>query len=149
MMVAQYLRAQARWRLASPGLGATRVARSVVALLDAASCIERLPDTHPDLEELACAGCFRGDVFDPGEAGLAVVRGWELADLPTGGQQDLLAALAFATSAALGGMPPAVRHEAPYGAARREPAPRASALHGAVPLPGTAPDAAPLPGRPR
>ena len=36
-MVAQYLRAQARWRLASPGLGAVPAARSVVALLDAAS----------------------------------------------------------------------------------------------------------------
>ena len=130
MMVAQYLRVQARWRLASPGLGAIRVARNVMALLDAASCIERLPDAHPDLEELACAGCFRGGVFDPGEAGLAVVRGWELADQPTGGQQDLLAALALAASAALGGMPLAARHEAPDGAAPHEPAPRAS-RHGA------------------
>ena len=99
MMVARFLRDQARWRLDSPGVSAIRAARSALALLDAAVCIEWLPDQHPDLAELDRAGCFRGGVFDPGQAGLAVVRGWELTDRPTGSRQNLLAALAVAARA--------------------------------------------------
>ncbi len=95
MIVAQFLRDQAWWRLNSPGVSAIRAARSVLALRDAAACIEALPDDHPDLAKLAGVGCFRGGVFNPGRAGLAVVRGWELADQPTGGRQDILAALAI------------------------------------------------------
>jgi hypothetical protein len=94
-MLTRFLRDRARWRLDSPGVNAVRAARSVVALLDTAICLEGLPDNHPDLEKLARAGCFRGGVFDPGEAGLAVVRGWELTDQPTIPHQDLLATLAF------------------------------------------------------
>ena len=94
-MLTRFLRDQAWWRLDSPGVNAIRTARSVVALLDTAICLEGLPDNHPDLKKLARAGCFRNGVFDPGEAGLAVVRGWELADQPTVHRQDLLAALAF------------------------------------------------------
>jgi hypothetical protein len=37
-------------------------------------------------------------VFDPGVDGLAVVRGWQLADQPTAGPRELLAALADAAS---------------------------------------------------
>jgi len=94
-MLARFLRDQAWWRLDSPGVKAIRAARSVVALLDTAICLEGLPDNHPDLEKLVRAGCFRDGVFDPGEAGLAVVRGWELADQPINPHQDLLAILAF------------------------------------------------------
>lgn len=119
MMVAQYLRAQAWWRLDCPGVSANRVARSVVALLLEAAATEVLPENHPDLEELARAGWFRGGAFDPGEAGRAVVRGWELADQPTG-EQDLLATLATlagTTTAAVGArFPEPVHHEAPHAA---------------------------------
>jgi hypothetical protein len=124
-MMAQYIREQAWWRLDSPGLSAVRVARSVVALLDAAACLADIPEDHPDLEELDRSGCFAGGVFDPGEAGQAVVRGWELADQPTGTEQDLLGALAVTVSAHRG---------VPSSSARR-----AAAASGAVP-------AAPLPG---
>lgn len=124
-MVAQYIREQAWWRLDSPGLSAVRVARSVVALLDAAACLNDVPEDHPDLEELDRAGCFAGGVFDPGEVGLAVVRGWELADQPTGTEQDLLGALAVTVSADRGVPSPAAR--------------RAAAASGTVP-------ATPLPG---
>ena len=93
-MVARFLRAQAMWRLDSPGLSAVRAARSVVALLDAAVCTEQLPDDHPTLEKLARSGCFGGGQFNPGEAGLAVVRGWVPADRPPGCEQDLLSVLA-------------------------------------------------------
>jgi len=124
-MVTQYIREQAWWRLDSPGLSAIRVARSVVALLDAVACLNDVPEDHPDLEELDRAGCFAGGVFDPGEAGLAVVRGWELADQPTGTEQDLLGALAVTVSANRGVPSPAAR--------------RAAAASGAIP-------ATPLPG---
>ena len=124
-MVAHFVREQAWWRLDTPGVSAIRAARCVVALLDAAGCISGLPENHPDLEELDRAGCFTGGVFDPGEAGLAVVRGWELADQPTGTEQDLLGALAVTVSANRGVPSPAAR--------------RAAAASGAIP-------ATPLPG---
>ena len=112
-MVAQYLRDQAWWRLNSPGLSAVRVARSVVALLDAAACLAYVPESHPDLEELDRAGCFVTGAFDPGDAGLAVVRGWELTDQPTGAKQDLLGALAVSVSGQRGLPSPAARPAAP------------------------------------
>jgi hypothetical protein len=131
MMVTQYIREQAWWRLDSPGLNAVRVARSVVALLDAAACIAELPEDHPDLEELDRAGCFLTGAFDPGETGLAVVRGWELADQPTGTQQDLLGTLAVTVSAERG---------VPSRAARR-----AAAASGAAPA-APRPDGYSIPG---
>ena len=124
-MVIQFIREQAWWRLDSPGLSAVRVARSVVALLDAAACLYSLPEDHPDLEELDRAGCFATGSFDPGEAGLAVIRGWELADEATGTEQDLLGTLAVTVSADRGVPSPTAR--------------RAALASGAVP-------AAPLPG---
>jgi len=124
-MVTQYIRAQAWWRLDSPGPSAIRVARSVVALLDAAACIDELPEDHPAFAELDRAGCFASGAFEPGEAGLAVVRGWELADQPTGTEQNLLGTLAVTVSADRGVPSPRAR--------------RAAEASGAVP-------AAPLPG---
>ena len=135
-MVAQFVREQAWWRLDTPGLSAIRVARCVVALLDAAACIGGLPEDHPELEELDRAGCFEGGVFNPGEAGVAVVRGWELADEPTGTDQDLLAALAVTVSADRGVPSPASRRRATAsGAVRATPLPS-----GVVPEPAFAPD---------
>jgi hypothetical protein len=116
MMVAQYLRAQAWWRLDSPGLSAVRVARSVVALLDAAACLAYVPENHPDLEELDRAGCFATGIFDPGGAGLAMVRGWELTGQPTSTERDLLGALAVTVSCARGLPSPAnPGNPAPFG----------------------------------
>ena len=134
-MVAQFVRDQAWWRLDSPGASAIRVARSVVALLDAAVRIVDLPEDHPDLEELDRAGCFRDGSFDPGEAGLAVVRRWELADQPTGTRLDLLGALVVTVSA---------DHGMPSPAARR--AAEASGAIPAAPLPGYPGPGAPIPG---
>jgi hypothetical protein len=94
LMISRFLRDQAWWRLDCAGASALRVARSVVALLDAAAYAAEVPDDHPDLRALTLAGCFRDGVFDPGEEGLAVVRGWQLADRPTAGPADLLAAMA-------------------------------------------------------
>ena len=133
-MVIQFIREQAWWRLDSPGLSAVRVARSVVALLDAAACLYSLPEDHPDLEELDRAGCFATGSFDPGEAGLAVIRGWELADEATGASQDLLGALAVTVSADRGVPSPAAR--------------RAAAAGGAIPA-APLPGGYSLPGRPR
>jgi hypothetical protein len=122
-------------------VNAIRVARSVVALLDTAARLEEVPDSHPDVERLARAGCFRGGMFDPGEAGLAVVRGGELADQPSVPGQDLVAALAVTASGTAGRRfpvnapvptvpPEAVHHEmAPRGAVLLPSAPLEAALH--------------------
>jgi len=97
-MMARYLRAQAWWRLDSAGAGARHAARSVVALLNAASYLRDVPDTDPDIGTLEGAGCFRSGAFDPGPAGAYVVRGWQLADRTTGGPRELLSALAAAAT---------------------------------------------------
>jgi hypothetical protein len=62
---------------------------------------------------------------------VAVVRGWELADEPTGTDQDLLAALAVTVSADRGVPSPAARR-----AAAASGASRASGAVPATPLPG-------------
>jgi hypothetical protein len=96
ILVAQFLRAQAWWRLDRPGASALQVGRSVVSLLDAAAYLRDVLDDDPDIVALDAAGCFRGDTFDPGQEGTLIVRQWQLADEPTGGPRDLLAALVLA-----------------------------------------------------
>ena len=85
ILVAQFLRARAWWRLDSAGVSALRVARSVVALLDAAAYLRDIPNDDPDMRALEAAGCFDGGVFDPGPLGAAIVREWQLADEPSAG----------------------------------------------------------------
>src|ERR1035438_7474770 len=94
MLVAQFLRARAWWRLDSAGPNAVHVARSVVCLLDAVAYLQDVADDDPGIAALAAAGCFRGDAFDPGPEGAALVRDWQLADERSAGPADLLAGLA-------------------------------------------------------
>jgi hypothetical protein len=98
ILVAQFLRARAWWRLDSAGANALHVARSVVSLLDAAGYARGLPDDDPGITALDAAGCFTGGIFDPGPEGWAIVRGWQLADEASAGPEDLLAQLARAAS---------------------------------------------------
>jgi hypothetical protein len=109
ILVARFLRARAWWRLDSAGASALQVARSVVALLNAAAYLQDIPDDDPDLLALEAAGCFRGGVFDPGSAGADIIRRWQLGDIrglqlgdirglqlgdgPTAGPRELLAEL--------------------------------------------------------
>jgi hypothetical protein len=93
MMVAQFLRTRAWWRLDSAGASALRVARSVVSLLDAAAYLGDLPEDDPDLLALEAMGCFTGGVFDPGPEGANIIRGWQLADEWSAGPRELLAEL--------------------------------------------------------
>jgi len=95
-LLKQFLRERAWWRLDSAGPNPVHVARSVVALLDAAAYVQDLPDDAPELAALAKAGCFRADAFDPGPQGAVVVREWQLAENPTAGPAELLAELARA-----------------------------------------------------
>jgi hypothetical protein len=95
-LLAQHLRSCAWWRLDTAGASAIRVARSVVALLDTAAFLRDVPDNDPAIRALSDAGCFATGAFDPGERGAALIRGWQLADKPTAGPRDLLAALAGA-----------------------------------------------------
>jgi hypothetical protein len=95
-MIARFLRAQAWWRLDTAGVSASRVARSVVSLLDTAMYLQDVPDDHPDVLALEAGGCFLGDVFYPGPEGAVIVREWQLADKTPAGPADLLAALAQA-----------------------------------------------------
>jgi len=95
-MIARFLRAQAWWRLDTAGVSASRVARSVVSLLDTAMYLQDVPDDHPDILALEAGGCFLGDVFYPGPEGAVIVREWQLADKTPAGPADLLTALAQA-----------------------------------------------------
>jgi hypothetical protein len=95
-LVAQFLRARAWWRLDSAGANAVHVARSVVCLLDAAAYLQDVPDNDTGIVALDAAGCFRGDTFNPGPQGAAIVRDWQLADEATAGPVELLAELARA-----------------------------------------------------
>jgi hypothetical protein len=96
ILVAQFLRARAWWRLDCAGAKAIHVARSVVSLLDAAGYSRDLRDDDPSLVALDAAGCFTGGFFDPGPEGWAIVRGWQLADEASAGPEDLLVLLARA-----------------------------------------------------
>ena len=64
--MAEFLRTQAAWRLARAGSDPVRAARCAAALLDAAAFVVTLAGDDKDLAALARAGCFGGDVFDPG-----------------------------------------------------------------------------------
>ncbi|GLW07934.1 hypothetical protein Misp01_30640 [Microtetraspora sp. NBRC 13810] len=79
--LAEYLRAQGRWRLDRVEReDGGRNARSALALLDAAAYADTLADDDPLVEGLAMAGCFGPagfDDFDPGPRGLALIRSWE------------------------------------------------------------------------
>ena len=94
--MAEFLRAQAAWRLARAGTDPVRAARCAAALLDAAAFVVTLAGDDDDLAALARGGCFGGDVFDPGAAGLQVARWWQFGDPPYAGPRDLLATLAAA-----------------------------------------------------
>jgi hypothetical protein len=120
ILVAQFLRDRAWWRLDSAGANALRVARSVVSLLDAAAYVRELPDDDPDLLALEAMGCFGGGVFDPGPEGAYIIRGWQLADERSAGPRELLAELVRAAHGNPG--PPAISIP------RQAPAPESARL---------------------
>src|SRR5579864_8720559 len=98
ILLAQFLRARAWWRLDSAGANALHVACSVVSLLDASGYARGLPDDDPAIVALDAAGCFTGGIFDPGPVGWNIVREWQLAEKATAGPEDLLAQLAQAAT---------------------------------------------------
>jgi hypothetical protein len=95
-MIAEHLRAQARWRInrAEPG-DHGRNARSAVGLIDAAAYIKDLDESHQLIIRLANAGCFARSRFNPGVEGDRIIRYWHY-DGPEGGPLDLLAELVAA-----------------------------------------------------
>lgn len=93
--MAEFLRAQAAWRLARAGADPVRAARCAAALLDAAAFVVTLADDD-DVAALARAGCFTSEVFDPGARGLQIARWWQFGDPPYAGPRHLLTALAAA-----------------------------------------------------
>jgi hypothetical protein len=94
--MAEFLRAQAAWRLSRAGGDPVRAARCAAALLDAAAYVAGLTDDDRGLAMLARGGCFRGQVFDPGPEGVSLARWWQYRDAPQSRPQDLVAALAAA-----------------------------------------------------
>jgi hypothetical protein len=94
--MAEFLRAQAAWRLARAGSDPVRAARCAVALLDAAAFVVTLDEDDDGLAALAQAGCFGPEVFDPGPRGLQIARWWQFGEPPYAGPRDLLTALAAA-----------------------------------------------------
>lgn len=97
--MAEFLRAQAAWRLARADGDPVRAARCAAALLDAAAYAAGLADDDRTLALLASGGCFRGQVFDPGPRGISIARWWQYRDVPQGGPQDLVTALVAALGA--------------------------------------------------
>jgi hypothetical protein len=96
ILVAEFLRAQAAWRLARPDGDPVRAARCAAALLDAAAYVATLTPPDTDLAALEAAGCFQGNMFDPGEEGVLICRWWQFGDPPYAGPRDLLTALSAA-----------------------------------------------------
>ena len=113
ILVAQFLRARAWWRLDSAGNSALHVARSVVSLLDTAAYLREVPDDHPDMRALDAAGCFQGGVFDPGAEAMVIIRDWQLAEEQSAGPADLLAAIAAAATRTPPGGPRSPRPDGP------------------------------------
>jgi len=97
--MAEFLRAQAAWRLARSDGDPVRAARCAAALLDAAAYTAGLADDDGTLALLARCGCFRGQVFDPGPRGISIARWWQYRDAPQTGPKDLVTALAAAAGA--------------------------------------------------
>jgi hypothetical protein len=93
MLVSQFLRARAWWRLDNAGASAGRAACSAVSLLDAAAYLYDFPDDDPAIAALDAAGCFADSVFDPGPEGWNIIREWQLAEEASAGPADLLAQL--------------------------------------------------------
>ena len=96
ILVAEFFRAQAAWRLARADGDPVRAARCAAALLDAAAYVATLTPQDTDLAALEAAGCFRGNMFDPGDEGVLICRWWQFGDPPYAGPRDLLAALSAA-----------------------------------------------------
>jgi hypothetical protein len=97
-LIADFLRAQAAWRLARASDDPIRAARCAAALLDAAAFVAGLADDDRDLARLARVGCFRGQVFDPGPRGLSLARGWQYREGRQAGPRDLVTALVTAST---------------------------------------------------
>ena len=97
--MAEFLRAQAAWRLARADGDPVRAVRCAAALLDAAAYAAGLADDDRALALLASNGCFRGQVFDPGPRGISIARWWQYRDTSQAGPQDLVTALAAAVAA--------------------------------------------------
>jgi len=98
ILVAEFLRAQAAWRLARAQRDPVRAARCAAALLDAAAFVATLAADDQDLAGLDRAGCFRGGEFDPGPEGTQIARWWQFGDPPYAGPRELLTALAAAVA---------------------------------------------------
>lgn len=111
MRVAEFLRAQAGWRLATAEADPVRAARCAAALLDAAAYVAGLAEDDRDLTLLSRGGCFRGNIFDPGPKGMSIARWWQFGDAPQAKPRDLIAALAAAVTTT--GPAPATTSPAP------------------------------------
>jgi len=90
MRIAEFLRAQAAWRLARAGDNPVAAARCAAALLDTAAFVAGLADDDGDLTRLARGGCFHGQVFDPGPKGVSITRWWQYREARQAGPRDLV-----------------------------------------------------------
>lgn len=105
ILVAEFLRTQAAWRLARSEADPVAAARCAAALLDAAAFAASLTEEDADLVRMAHRGCFREQVFDPGPRGVTLTRSWQYSDLADASPRDLIAALATAAVAVHGSLP--------------------------------------------
>jgi hypothetical protein len=104
-LIAEYLRAHARWRIDRVDEGdCGRNARAAIALIDAADYVTTLGEYAKVVVRLAVAGCFSGGRFDPGGEGERVIRGWRY-DTGRTDPARLLEALAEAAERSIASAP--------------------------------------------
>ena len=105
MMIADYLRTRARWRLdRADETDQGRNARSAVGLIDAAAYAEDLDESDRAIVRLTVAGCFVHGRFHPGVEGDQIIRFWHY-DAVEGGPAELLEELARAAERGLVPLP--------------------------------------------
>lgn len=131
VMIAEYLRPYAQWRIARPDpADDCRNARAAIGLIDAAAYVAELDDCDRLIVRMAVAGCFAKGRFDPGPEGEALVRHWHY-DEAAGGAADLLEGLAACAERAASDEP-AGRGASVERSASEEPAGRAASVEPAA-----------------
>ncbi|HEX2314132.1 MAG TPA: hypothetical protein VHJ17_10375 [Thermomonospora sp.] len=110
-MIADWLRAWARWRIDLVEEGdCGRNARVAIALIDAAEYVTTLEEHAQVVIRLAVAGCFADGRFDPGPRAERILWEWDRVG-GCSGPVRLLDALAAAAEERT---PTAVRRPGPY-----------------------------------
>ncbi|WP_157430236.1 hypothetical protein [Actinomadura oligospora] len=104
-MIADFLRPYAQWRIErAEERDDGRNARAAIGLIDAAAYAMQMDDSDRLIAQMATAGCFAFERFNPGTEGERLIRRWHYDDTD-GAPRDLFAALADAAERGVGPSP--------------------------------------------